>query len=89
MHHPADSEAWKDFDKKHDSFAKDPRNVRLGLASDGFNPFGNMSNFYSIWPVFLIPYNLPPRKCMKDPFFMMSLLIPGRTALVFYIDVFL
>ncbi|CAL5386551.1 unnamed protein product [Camellia sinensis] len=38
LRHPADSEAWKDFDKKHESFAKDPRNVRLGLASDGFNP---------------------------------------------------
>ncbi|CAL5399944.1 unnamed protein product [Camellia sinensis] len=65
LRHPADSEAWKDFDKKHESFAKDPRNVRLGLASDGFNPFGNMSNSYSIWPVFLVPYNLPPWKCLS------------------------
>ncbi|CAL5322070.1 unnamed protein product [Camellia sinensis] len=89
LRHPADSEAWKDFDKKHESFAKDPRNVRLGLASDGFNPFGNMSNSYSIWPVFLVPYNLPPWKCMKDPFFMMPLLIPGRRAPGFDFDVFL
>ncbi|KAL7255722.1 hypothetical protein ACSBR1_009779 [Camellia fascicularis] len=42
LRHSVDSEAWKDFDKKHESFAKDPRNARLGLASDGFNPFGNM-----------------------------------------------
>ncbi|XP_028085588.1 uncharacterized protein LOC114286613 [Camellia sinensis] len=89
MRHPADSEAWKDFDKKHESFTKDPRNVRLGLASDGFNPFGNMSTSYSIWPVFIVPYNLPPWKCMKDPFFMMPLLIPGRRAPGFDIDVFL
>ncbi|XP_028061151.1 uncharacterized protein LOC114264655 [Camellia sinensis] len=89
MRHSADSEAWKDFDKKHESFVKDPRNVRLGLASDGFNPFGNMSTLYSIWPVFIVPYNLPPWKCMKDPFFMMPLLIPGRRAPGFDIDVFL
>ena len=89
LRHPADSDAWKDFDKKHELFAQDPRNVRLGLASDGFNPFGNMSNAYSIWPVFLVPYNLPPWKCMKDPFLMMSMIIPGPNSLGNDIDIFL
>ncbi|KAL0324726.1 UNVERIFIED_CONTAM: hypothetical protein Scaly_2439700 [Sesamum calycinum] len=65
MRHPADSELWRDFDKKYPLFADDPRSVRIGLASDGFNPFGNMSTSYSIWPV-LVPYNLPPWMCMKD-----------------------
>ncbi|GKC15167.1 S-adenosyl-L-methionine-dependent methyltransferases superfamily protein [Tanacetum coccineum] len=36
-------EAWKDFDTKYPDFATEPRNVRLGLAADGFNPFGNLS----------------------------------------------
>ncbi|KAF7150380.1 hypothetical protein RHSIM_Rhsim02G0158700 [Rhododendron simsii] len=89
MRHPADSLTWKDFDQKHESFASDPRNVRLGLASDGFNPYGNMSNSYSVWPVILVPYNLPPWKCMKDPFFMLTLLIPGRKSPGVDIDVFL
>ncbi|KAH7848072.1 hypothetical protein Vadar_033521 [Vaccinium darrowii] len=89
MRHPADSLAWKEFDRKHESFASDPRNVRLGLASDGFNPFGNMSTSYSVWPVILVPYNLPPWKCMKDPFFMLSLLIPGCRSPGVDIDVFL
>jgi hypothetical protein len=40
MRHPADSPAWKHVDKRYKKFASDPRNVRLGLASDGFNPFG-------------------------------------------------
>ncbi|KAL7234601.1 hypothetical protein ACSBR1_018104 [Camellia fascicularis] len=88
LRHPADSKTWKDFDKKHELFAKDPYNVRLGLASDSFNSFGNMSNSYSIWSVFLVPYNIPPWKCMKDPFFMMPLLIPGHRAPGFDIDVF-
>ncbi|KAH0650428.1 hypothetical protein KY284_030340 [Solanum tuberosum] len=32
---PSDSEAWKYFDTTNPGFARDPRNVRLGLASDG------------------------------------------------------
>lgn len=60
LRHPPDSEIWHDFNEKYDWFAKEPRNVRLGLASDGFNPFGNMSNAYSMWPVIPMPYNLPP-----------------------------
>ncbi|XP_057481452.1 uncharacterized protein LOC130768417 isoform X1 [Actinidia eriantha] len=58
--HPAHSDEWKDFDVKHPEFALEPRNMRLGLAVDGFNPFGNMSNSYSMWPVILVPYNLQP-----------------------------
>lgn len=81
LRHPANFEAWKDFDRQHKSFALDSRNVRLGLSSDGFNLFANMSTNYSIWPIFLVLYNLPPWKCMKDPFFMMSLLILGPKSL--------
>ncbi|XP_042465731.1 uncharacterized protein LOC122048202 [Zingiber officinale] len=80
MRHPADSPSWQTFDHKHPEFAKDPRNIRLGLASDGFNPFKNMSVTHSTWPVILMPYNLPPWMCMKQPYFMLSLLIPGPSA---------
>uniref|UniRef100_A0A2N9GFL9 Nudix hydrolase domain-containing protein n=1 Tax=Fagus sylvatica TaxID=28930 RepID=A0A2N9GFL9_FAGSY len=75
--HPADSEEWKEFDLQHPEFALEPRNVRLGLATDGFNPFGNMNNNCNMWPVILIPYNLPSWLVMKETFFMLSLLIPG------------
>ena len=66
LRHPADGEAWKQFDKDNSWFTEDPRNVRLGLATDGFNPFGNMSTTYPMWPVILVPYNLPSWSCMKD-----------------------
>ncbi|XP_020270701.1 uncharacterized protein LOC109845856 [Asparagus officinalis] len=89
VRHPADTEEWKEFDLIRPEFAQEIRNVRLGLASDGFNPFGNMSNAYSMWPVILMPYNLPPWLCMKESFFMMSLLIPGPHAPGNDIDVFL
>ncbi|XP_071931860.1 uncharacterized protein [Coffea arabica] len=89
MRHPADSIAWKDFDKQYPDFAKDSRNVRLGLATDGFNPFGNMSNSYSMWPVILVPYNLPAYKFMRKEFLILSLLIPGPRAPGKELDVFL
>ncbi|GKB84680.1 uncharacterized protein Tco_0956952 [Tanacetum coccineum] len=83
------SPAWKTFDFKYPDFAKEPRNVRLGLASDGFNPFRNMSTSHSTWPVVLMPYNLPPWMCMKKPYLMLSLLIPGPSAPGNNIDVYL
>nr|GEW66635.1 Gag-Pol polyprotein [Tanacetum cinerariifolium] len=50
MQHPVDGRAWKNFDTKYLDFSKEPRNVRLGLAADGFNPFDNLSQSYSTWP---------------------------------------
>jgi hypothetical protein len=80
---------WKEFDKKHDWFARDSRNMRLGLASDGFNPFSNTSTSYSMWPVVLALYNIPPWRCMKAPNLILSLLIPRLTAPRNEIDVYL
>jgi len=77
LSHPTDGEAWKDFDRKYEWFANDARNVRLGLATDGFNPLGKMNSSYSMWSVLLIPYNFPPWQCMEQSNFMMCLLIPG------------
>ena len=59
LRHPTDSDACKAFDKKYVKHLLEPRNVRLGLATDGFNPFGNMNINYSTWPVILMVYNLP------------------------------
>jgi len=56
MSHPADGEAWQDFDRQYPDFAEEARNIRLGLATDGFNPFGNMNTKYSMWPVIVVPY---------------------------------
>ncbi|XP_071909641.1 uncharacterized protein [Coffea arabica] len=80
LRHPADSLAWKHFNDRYPSFASDPRNVRVGLAADGFNPFKAMNNKYSTWPVILVPYNLPSWMCMKQTSFMLCLLIDGPKA---------
>ncbi|KAM3289273.1 hypothetical protein P3S67_017560 [Capsicum chacoense] len=59
MRHPSDSIEWKSLDERYPTFSTKLRNVRLGLASDRFQPNGNMSSNYSIWPVVLATYNLP------------------------------
>nr|GEU95212.1 hypothetical protein [Tanacetum cinerariifolium] len=89
MQHPVDGRAWKNFDTKYPNFAKEPRNVRLGLAADGFNPFGNFSQAYSMWPVILTTYNLPSWLCIKESSFMLTLLIPDPKSLGKDIDVYL
>uniref|UniRef100_A0A803P505 Uncharacterized protein n=1 Tax=Cannabis sativa TaxID=3483 RepID=A0A803P505_CANSA len=44
MRHPSDSPGWMTFDHNHKDFSADPRNVRLGLASDGMNHFKTLSD---------------------------------------------
>ncbi|KAL4554779.1 hypothetical protein LXL04_037383 [Taraxacum kok-saghyz] len=56
LRHHADGLAWKDFDRKFPEFASDPRNIRLALASDGFNPFRTMNTTYSTLGVSTVRY---------------------------------
>jgi hypothetical protein len=39
MVHPSDVEAWKNFSLVFPEFALEPRNVRVVVATYGFNPF--------------------------------------------------
>lgn len=77
MVHPSDAEAWQQFDKDFPDFALDARNVRVAIATDGFNPFSMVASPYSCWPVFVIPLNLPPSLIMQKNNIFLSLLIPG------------
>jgi hypothetical protein len=90
LRHPVDGEAWKHFDKKHPDFASDPRNVRLGLCSDGFTPYIQSSAVpYSCWPVIITPYNLPPDMCMTKPYMFLAAVIPGPSNPTSGIDIYL
>jgi hypothetical protein len=80
MRHPADSKAWKHVDSEFKWFLEGGRNVRLGLASDGFNPFGMQSLTYSIWPVILVPYNLPPWMCQKQSNLILCVALGGKSS---------
>ncbi|XP_059656013.1 uncharacterized protein LOC132303017 isoform X1 [Cornus florida] len=75
MRHPFDSLVWDMINKKWPYFASDPRNLRLGLAADRFNPFGDLSSKHSCWPVNLVVYNFDPLQCMSKENMMLTLLI--------------
>ena len=77
MVHPSDGEAWKHFNSVHPHFSAESRNVRLGLCTDGFNPFESFAAPYSCWPIILTVYNLPPGMCMRPEFMVLSMVIPG------------
>ena len=89
MCHPSDSPAWKHFSELHADFAAEVRNIRLGLCTDGFQPFGSFGQQYSSWPVIVTPYNLPPGMCMKDEFMFLTILVPGPRNPKSKMDVFL
>ncbi|KAL4582967.1 hypothetical protein LXL04_007530 [Taraxacum kok-saghyz] len=89
MCHPSDSEAWKHFDSIHPSFAAERRNVRLGLCTDGFQPYGISGKQHSTWPIMITPYNLPPSMCMKEPYMFLTAIVPGPNNPKHRLDVFL
>jgi hypothetical protein len=61
LRHPSDACQWKALDLQyHHHFGKESRNLRLGVSTDGLNPFGSQSSTHSTWPVFVWIYNLPP-----------------------------
>jgi hypothetical protein len=76
MSHPTDAEAWHALDCFDPEFARDSRSVHLG-SSNGFQPYSSDSTAYSCWPVFVMSYNLPPNKCLKEVFIFLTLVILG------------
>ena len=77
LRHPADCPQWINLDAASPEFESEPRNLRLGLCTDGMNPYGMFSSQKTTWPVMLCVYNLPPWLCMKRKYLMMTLLISG------------
>ena len=73
-----DSKAWAHVSLLDPTFHLESKNIHLGLALDGMNPFLVMSLRYSMWPILLSNYNLPLWLTTKRIFVMMSILIPGR-----------
>jgi hypothetical protein len=75
MVHPSDSEAWKALDNFGADFARDARNVRIRLVTDGFSSYNMSAASYSYCPVLTIPYNIPPSLCMKYEYMFLCLII--------------
>jgi hypothetical protein len=72
-----DSKQWIAADSIDPDFTQEHRNIRLGLATDGINPFSIKRSTWSTWPVVLLNYNIPPWLTTKNHFMMLSLIVPG------------
>jgi len=89
VRHPADCSQWKKIDGLYLDFTKEAKNLRLELAIDGMNPYGNLSTQHSSWPVILVIYNLPLWLCMKRKYIMLSMMIASPRQPGNDIDVYL
>ncbi|XP_021768138.1 uncharacterized protein LOC110732470 [Chenopodium quinoa] len=89
LRHPADSPQWRFIDGQFPDFGSEEQNLRLGLSTDGINPYSSLSSIRSTWPVMLVAYNLPPSLCMKRKYIMLSMLISGPKQPGNDIDVYL
>jgi hypothetical protein len=87
--HPTDCSQWQRFDEKHKEFSDDTRNVRVGLSTDGMNPFNESMSDHSTWPVILTMYNIPTWLCQKRKYLLLTILISGPKQPGIDIDVFL
>jgi hypothetical protein len=74
---PTDGSALNYIEEKWPIFKEEPRNVRLSLAVDGVNPFGELRSMYSVWPIFVINNNLPPWMLIKREHTMLAIIVPG------------
>ena len=64
--HPSDAESYTHFDGIHHDKADDARNVRVALATDGFNPYGMSSAVTLVGPFSLSHSIFPPASSSND-----------------------
>jgi hypothetical protein len=76
--HVVDSVEWQWMDQNLGTFGEEDRNIRLGLAINGVNPYGIKSTNWNSWPICLHNYNVPLWFTTKKHFIMLSMIIPGK-----------
>ena len=74
---PAYGSALKNIEEKWPIFKDEPRNVRLSLVSNGFNPFGKIHSTNSMWLVLFINNNLHPWIMIEREHTMFAMIILG------------
>ena len=72
-----DGSTFIDIEKNWPHFKEEPCNLKLSLAVDGVNPFGEMRSTYLVWLVFVINNNIPPWFSIKREKIMLTLIVPS------------
>ena len=69
--------AFKKIEEIWSHFKVIPCNLRLSLAANSVNPFGELISTYSVWSVFVINNNIPPWMSIKREHIMLEMIVPG------------
>ena len=68
-------------------FKEEPHNLKLSLADDRVNPFGELRSIYLVWPVFIINNNISPWMSIKRERIMLTMIVLG--IILFRINIFI
>lgn len=71
------SPAWKEWYGEDGIFHGDRRAISFAICTDGLCPFAHEKNTYTMWPIFLIPLNLPHRLRSNSGSMMLTGIVPG------------
>ena len=71
---PIDGLKFKEIEEKWPNFKEEPCNLKLSLATDSVNPFGEMRSTYLVCLVFVINNNIPPWLSIKREHIMLTLI---------------
>lgn len=71
------SKAWHEWYNQSGVFQGESRSISFALCTDGLNPFSNEKTRYSMWPMFLVPLNMPQSVRMKSGSMFLAGIIPG------------
>jgi hypothetical protein len=72
---PIDGYAFKNIEEMWPHFKVKPRNLKLSLATDSVNPFGELRSTYSMWHVFVISNNIPLWMSIKREHIMLAVIV--------------
>ena len=81
---PKDGFSFREMEEKWPHFKEEPYNVRLSLATDGVNQYGEKRSIYSMWPIFVINNNIPPWFLIKEHI-MLAMIILGMCLQQFFL----
>ena len=71
------SPAWHEWYSPSGVFKGEHRSISFALCTDGLNPFSHEKTQYSMWPIFLVPLNMPHSIRMKTGSMFLTGIIPG------------
>lgn len=71
------SKGWKAWYSSEGVFKGDHRGLAFAICTDGLNPYAHEKTTYSMWPIFLVPLNLPHHVRMKVGSMLLTGIIPG------------